>query len=158
MGNYFDKNNYYYQETQRQALDKIKKNAELRQLNSDNNANQLALIGLHAQIRNYKALLSKPMEEIAAQNGDFKATFEKQQEIIADWIVSQKAFRELAIDLGEEFGVSKETMREKYSEKIKAVLTDSTKHGNDASENMGRNILVELTEKTIATEKAKIGL
>ena len=106
----------------------------------------------------YKQLLSKPMEEIAAQNGDFKATFEKQQEIIADWIVSQKAFRELAIDLGEEFGVSKETMREKYSEKIKAVLTDSTKHGNDASENMGRNILVELTEKTIATEKAKIGL
>ena len=106
----------------------------------------------------YKQLLSKPMEEIAAQNGDFKATFEKQQEIIADWIVSQKAFRELAIDLGEEFGVSKETMREKLSEKFKAVLTDNTKHGNNASENTGDNVLVELTEKTIAIEKAKIGL
>nr|WP_288119021.1 hypothetical protein [Thiomonas sp.] len=106
----------------------------------------------------YKQLLSKPMEEIAAQNGDFKATFEKQQEIIADWIVSQKAFRELAIDLGEEFGVSKEAMRKKLSEKFKAVLTDNTKHGNNASENTGDNVLVELTEKTIAIEKAKIGL
>ena len=158
MGNYFDKNNYYYQETQRQALDKIKKNAELRQLNSDNNANQLALIGLHAQIRNYKALLSKPMEEIAAANGDFKATFEKQQEIIADWIVSQKAFRELAYEFGEKLGLSQDEIKSHARDARKKVITNQTNHDNNANENTGMNILVELTEKTIESQKAKNGL
>ena len=157
MGNFFDKNNYYYQETQRQALDKIKKTGELRQLNSDNNANQLALIGLNAEIRKYKALLSKPMEEIAAANGDFKATFEKQQEIIADWIVSQKAFRELAYEFGEKLGLSQDEVREMVPEKKKAVLTDSTKYNNNATDMIDTG-MVALTEKSIESEKRKVGI
>ena len=158
MSDFNSTNNRYYHDAQRRALDNIKKAAELRQLNSDNNANQLALIGLHAQIRNYKELLSKPMEEIAAANGDFKATFEKQQEIIADWIVSQKAFRELALELSEEIGMSREDLREKFTEKKKAVLNNETKFDNNANKHMGDGVLVELTDKTILTEKAKIGI
>ncbi len=157
MSDFNSTNNRYYHDAQRRALDNIKKAAELRQLNSDNNANQLALIGLHAQIRNYKALLSKPMEEIAAANGDFKATFEKQQEIIADWIVSQKAFRELAYEFGEKLGLSQDEVREMVPEKKKAVLNNETKHGNNAQDTTNP-VLVTLTEKTIAQQREKLGI
>ncbi len=105
----------------------------------------------------YKQLLSKPMEEIAAQNGDFKATFEKQQEIIADWIVSQKAFRELAYEFGEKLGLSQEQVREMVPEKKKAVLTDNTRFNNNATD-MIDNGMVALTEKSIESEKRKVGL
>lgn len=71
------------------------------------------------------------MEEIAAANGDFKATFEKQQEIIADWIVSQKAFRELAYEFGEKLGLSQDQVREMVPEKKKAVLNNETKYNNN---------------------------
>ena len=158
MSDFNSTNNRYYHESQRQALDNIKKAGELRQLNSDNNANQLALIGLNAEIRKYKALLSKPMEEIAAANGDFKATFEKQQEIIADWIVSQKAFRELAYEFGEKLGLSQDEVREQVTEKEKSVLQNEAKFGSNAKKHTGKGVLVELTEKTIEQQKAKVGL
>ena len=155
MSDFNSTNNRYYHDAQRRALDNIKKAAELRQLNSDNNANQLALIGLHAQIRNYKALLSKPMEEIAAANGDFKATFEKQQEIIADWIVSQKAFRELAYEFGEKLGLSQDEVRAQVKDKKKDVLNNTTKYGNNASSSINQ---FELSESTIQKQKEKAGM
>ena len=47
-----------------------------------------------------EALLSKPMAEIAAKNGRFRETYDKQQEMLASWIVSQRAFKELAMKYG----------------------------------------------------------
>jgi hypothetical protein len=98
------------------------------------------------------------MEEIAAANGDFKATFEKQQEIIADWIVSQKAFRELALDFGEQLGLSKDEIREKYTKAQADVLNNETKHGNNSSEATKPNILVTLTDQSISKQKEKLSL
>ena len=46
-----------------------------------------------------EALLAKPMAEIAAKNGRFRETYDKQQEMLADWIVSQRAFKELAMSM-----------------------------------------------------------
>ena len=40
------------------------------------------------------------MAEIAAKNGRFRETYDKQQEMLADWIVSQRAFKELAMKYG----------------------------------------------------------
>ena len=54
----------------------------------------------------YKKLLAKPMAEIAQANRSFKETYEKQMELLADWMVSQKAFKELAIQLGIEKGLT----------------------------------------------------
>lgn len=56
----------------------------------------------------YKTLLSKPMLEIAEANGDFKKTYEMQMEFVAEWMVSQKAFKELAIEFGAEKGFDKD--------------------------------------------------
>ena len=47
-----------------------------------------------------KALLARPMAEIAAVNNSFKETYEKQQETLGTWMVSQRAFKEIAIQLG----------------------------------------------------------
>ena len=54
----------------------------------------------------YSRLLAKPMAEIAAENHKFKETYEKQMELLADWMVSQKAFKELAIQFGIEKGLT----------------------------------------------------
>ena len=54
----------------------------------------------------YKELLAKPMAEIAQANRSFKETYEVQMELLADWMVSQKAFKELAIQFGIEKGLT----------------------------------------------------
>ena len=54
----------------------------------------------------YKKLLAKPMVEIAEENHDFKKAYETQMELLADWMVSQKAFKELAIQFGIEKGLT----------------------------------------------------
>ncbi|WP_139285318.1 hypothetical protein [Acidovorax soli] len=61
---------------------------------------------LQGENQYYRQLLCKPMNEIAEKNGNFKETYEKQMEIMADWMVSQKAFKELAIQFGFEKGQS----------------------------------------------------
>ena len=54
----------------------------------------------------YSKLLAKPMAEIAQANRSFKETYEAQMELLADWMVSQKAFKELAIQFGIERGLT----------------------------------------------------
>ena len=48
----------------------------------------------------YQKLLTKPMAEIAQANRSFKEAYEAQMELLADWMVSQKALKELAIQFG----------------------------------------------------------
>jgi hypothetical protein len=128
MSNFFDRNNFYYQENERRKEDARRK--ELSDY-ARRAAEQTGKAIINHTIDSYRQLLSKPMEEIAAANGDFKATFEKQQEIIADWIVSQKAFRELAYEFGEKLGLSQEQVREMVPEKKKAVLNNATNYNNN---------------------------
>ena len=66
-------------------------------------ANQLA-----EDKRNLQKLLAQPMREIAKQNDDFKKTYKNEMEFLADWMVSQKAFKELAIQYGNKFGIQPE--------------------------------------------------
>ena len=128
MSDFFDRNNFYYQENERRKEDARRK--ELSDY-ARRAAEQTGKAIINHTIDSYRQLLSKPMEEIAAANGDFKATFEKQQEIIADWIVSQKAFRELAYEFGEKLGLSQEQVREMVPEKKKAVLNNATNYNNN---------------------------
>lgn len=55
---------------------------------------------------------------------DYKALFEEQQEELAEWMVSQKAFKELAIQFGLEKGQTAEvTIEQGFAKKID-VLED----------------------------------
>lgn len=152
MSNFFDRNNFYYQENERRKEDARRK--ELSDY-ARRAAEQTGRAINNHTIDYYRQLLSKPMEEIAAANDDFKATFEKQQEIIADWIVSQKAFRELAYEFGEKLGLSQDEIVEHVREAKKDVLTNNTKHSNNAEKHTSES-LVALNEKTIELEKEKL--
>ncbi|MCC2962584.1 hypothetical protein LK540_19330 [Massilia sp. IC2-278] len=61
---------------------------------------------LAKEVEELKRLFRKPMPEIAEINADFQATYEAHMEQFCGWIVSQKAFKELAIQLGAKNGLS----------------------------------------------------
>lgn len=92
----------------------------------------------------YKNLLSQPMHVIAANNEDFKKTYNLQQELLADWMVSQKAFKELAVDLGLELGQTKEAILQAGLNNEEKVLNNNTKHKNNAEDS---NIIKPHIEK-----------
>lgn len=86
---------------------------------------------LKKELEFYKALLARPMAEIAAVNDSFKDTYEKQQELLGNWMVSQKAFKETAIKLGVQLGkTSEEIIAEGMATKAK-VLDGETEYGNN---------------------------
>ena len=81
-----------------------------------------------------EALLSKPMSEIAAKNGRFRETYDKQQEMLASWIVSQCAFKELAMKYGALAGKTREEINAESDAAEKAILDDQSQFGNKVNE------------------------
>ncbi len=97
--------------------------------------------------REYQALLSGPFQEIAKKNGDFKQTYEQQMEMMADWMVSQKAFKELAIEFGfDAHGYTPDQVIEMGKDKKIDVLED--KHNPSHRTNAGdAHEIIPLKEK-----------
>lgn len=125
--------NYYWQKRNEQEnkardYDQLQKDIEngLR-----HNATKEKIKSLEAEVEYYKNLLSKPMREIAEVNQDFEATYDMQQAIIGEWMVSQRAFRELSIKLGLQQGMTiKDVIYEGISNESK-VLNNLTEYGNN---------------------------
>lgn len=97
---------------------------------------------LEEQVEFYKNLLAKPMAEIASQNESFKETYRTQQEFLASFMLSQKAFKELAFDLGLQLGRSKKELVDAAKQNSIKVLTNQTRHSNNAEDStiITRNI------------------
>ena len=88
----------------------------------------------------YKKLLAKPMAEIAQANRSFKETYEKQMELLADWMVSQKAFKELAIQFGIEKGLTPtEVMQMGLNKKIDVL---ENRHDINHNTNVGDSVYI----------------
>jgi hypothetical protein len=83
----------------------------------------------------FKTLLSRPMQEIAAVNGDFKQAYEVQQQMLAEWILAQRAYKETATALGLQVGKTAEEVQQLAGQNANAVLENRTEHGNDANTN-----------------------
>ena len=83
----------------------------------------------------YSKLLAKPMAEIAQANRSFKETYEAQMELLADWMVSQKAFKELAIQFGIEKGLTPDEVIEMGNTKKIDVIESKhdSAHGSNAN-------------------------
>ena len=79
----------------------------------------------------YKDLLAKPFAEIAAQDGRFRDNYEKQQEMLADWVASQRAFKELAMKFGQQLGKSREEIISDAKSAKDIVLNDQSEFGNN---------------------------
>jgi len=84
----------------------------------------------------YKDLLTKDFKTIATiSKGSFEETYEQQQTLLGEWMVSQRAFKELAIKFGIEAGRTKEeVLNERENTEIK-VLNNQTEHGNNFDQN-----------------------
>ena len=88
----------------------------------------------------YKKLLAKPMAEIAQANRSFKETYEKQMELLADWMVSQKAFKELAIQFGIEKGLTPTEVMQMGLNKEIDVLEN--RHDINHNTNVGDSVYI----------------
>lgn len=104
---------------------------DVQNLSLQNRALYEKAVELQDEVDEYKLLLCKPMAEIAQKHGNFQETYEKQMQIMADWMVSQKAFKELAIRFGLEKGLSVENVIEKANQMKIDVLNSE----NDLSHN-----------------------
>ena len=60
--------------------------------------------------------------------------FAKQQETIANWMLSQKAFRETTLKLGKELGKNKEQLDKEIKESEQKVINNTTEFGNNSKD------------------------
>jgi len=81
--------------------------AEIERQKAGISRQKLKIKGLESDIEYYRSLLLKPMHEIAQNNKGFREQFDGQMEILASWMLSAKAFRELSFQLGAEKGLSR---------------------------------------------------
>ena len=88
---------------------------------------------LEIQNEFYRKLLSRPMKEIAEVSGDFKKTYDLQQQMLAEWILAQRAYRETAMQLGLQVGKSPEEVQKIATQNANAVLENRTEHANNST-------------------------
>ncbi|CAG2142587.1 Uncharacterised protein [Ralstonia mannitolilytica] len=124
---------------QGRAIDK--QNRALREANDDlhrakynEDISRIEADRIKKENNEYKALLSKPFAEIAAKDGRFKENYEKQQELLAAWIVSQRAFKEVAMKYGQAMGKSSEEVLSEFQAAKETVLNDQSNFGNTVDE------------------------
>ncbi|MDM8356177.1 hypothetical protein [Pandoraea communis] len=83
------------------------------------------------ELRDYEELLSKPMKEIAQHHGGFRQAYEAQQKLISNWIVSQRAFKEVAMKYGIQAGKTREEIQAEGVAAKETILTDQSQFGNN---------------------------
>lgn len=88
---------------------------------------------LEIQNEVFRKLLSRPMKEIAEASGDFKKTYDLQQQMLAEWILAQRAYRETAMQLGLQVGKSPEEVQKIATQNANAVLENRTEHANNST-------------------------
>jgi hypothetical protein len=111
-------------------------NSIQRELNTEKEKNKK----LKQEVEILHQLLCKPLGVIAENNDNFKKNYEEQMEKMADWMVSQKAFKELAIEFGLEKGLKLEGIIQMGNKKELDVLND--KHDPSHNTNVGDSTII----------------
>lgn len=99
-----------------------------------------AVIKYKEEAEYYQKLLTKPMAEIAQANRSFKETYEAQMDLLAEWMVSQKAFKELAIQFGIEKGLTSDEVIKMGLDKKIDVLEN--RHDVSHNTNVGDSVYI----------------
>lgn len=110
---------------------------------------------LQKEIDYYKSLLSKPMLEIAKKDKHFKKTYEKQQAILAKFIIENSAMKELAQEYGLELGKSDEDFSQNLDIARDKVLSGKSDFSNNVDQSVVSAIEKD-KENKIEEEKRKI--
>ena len=107
------------------------------------------------EIENYEILLSKPMLEIAENNVQFKETYLQEQSLLAKWIISQHAFKELAMKYGKELGKTTEDILQETEIAKEKVTSGKSEINNNVDQNVINNLDYESGKKLREEEKKK---
>lgn len=99
------------------------------------------IIALKNRNQELENLLSRPLKQIAQEHPEFKDNYEAvinaykeaQDEILADWVLSQKAYKETAMLLGFQVGKAPEEVVKMADQQRDTVLNNQSEHGNNAS-------------------------
>lgn len=90
---------------------------------------------LREKVAYYEALLAQPLHVIASsllnKISSFSENYEKEELVLADWIASQKAFKEVAMKYGELAGKSADEIHREGTAAKVTVLTNKTKYENN---------------------------
>lgn len=132
---YADKERALKQEQEK--LEKSNKNLveENRNLADDSISSARAILMLRREIEYYKQVLAAPMHVIAKHEEDFRKTYEEEQANLAAWMVSQKAFKELAVQFGMKLGLDYDQVIQMGKEMKLDVLDNKndSAHGSNAN-------------------------
>ena len=91
---------------------------------------------LVVEVNRLRELLTKPFTEIAKEDPTFAANYHRSKELLASWMVSQRAYRECAIQIGLENGMSIEEVTKKATALHEDVIKENcpVEHGTNATE------------------------
>lgn len=125
-----------------------------RDLSEKNQQIYAKAVELRDELDNYKLLLREPMAAIAKKDGYFRETYERQMELIATWILSRKAFKELAIQLGAEKGLTADEVIAMGNAKKMDVLENrhDPEHGSNAEDVEVLSNRIELLKNKMAQQ------
>lgn len=88
---------------------------------------------LAVENQKYKELLAKPLGQILEENANYKKAYEEQQQLIALWMLRQRAMKKVAVDLAKENNISEQEIVNKSVELQKNVLTSENGQENIVS-------------------------
>lgn len=99
------------------------------------------IIALKNKVTELENLLARPLKQIAQEHPEFKKNYdvlvgaykEAQEESLAKWILSQKAYRETAMLLGLQVGKTPEEVVNMAEKNKDVVLNNQSELGNNAS-------------------------
>lgn len=89
----------------------------------------------------------------AARNQKLEAALSVQQFLLAQWVLSQRAFTETAMQLGAASHKTMADLAALYKDNVAAVLANTTRHGNDAT---SHPLLEQYAEKLRALPQAGV--
>ncbi|RSZ56417.1 hypothetical protein HF313_28720 [Massilia atriviolacea] len=95
------------------------------------------------------------MVEISEKNGNFKETYLQEQSVLAQWIVSQRAFKELAMKYGKALGKTIEDVLQESEISKEIVTSGRSELNNNVDSNVINNLDYEAGKKLREEENGK---
>lgn len=90
------------------AQQKYEMEEQVRNAHSMKIINEVKAEAVTQENEKLKAVLNRPLMEIISENERLRAAMDKQQALLEEWMLSQKAFKVLAVKYGEKTNVSDE--------------------------------------------------
>ena len=148
--NYLLEKQQHEDERNKHYFDTLEKNTQIENMQAEINRLKLdsrpsgkppEVVDLEEDVRKleqeriqYEHLLSLPMREIAKKNYKFKETYFKQQQILTDFIVSQKAYKEIAMRYGSQMNKTPEEVEQDARQAHEDIQHDKSQFGNNLNE------------------------